>query len=100
MKPIDTITRESEGRFSLRPWHEVVGTVKSVEITPELAVINLSFERKVKFVIPRKDLRDCPNELEELIGKKISILRTRSEYILNSQTVGENSDAIKLKERF
>jgi hypothetical protein len=62
--------------------------VDSVETCANIAVIRILSSKKVSLEIPIQDLKECDVNLEKLVGKKISILRTNIGYLLelNSQT--------------
>ncbi len=74
----------------LRPWQEVVGTVDGVETYEESVVINILTSRRVSLEIPINKLKACDVSLEQLVGQRISILRTDNDYALN--TSSQNDD--------
>jgi len=86
----DAIAR---ARTLLRPWEEVAGTVTDIKVISDSAVIELSFKRDIILEIPIRDLNDCSNKVEELIGKRVSILRTDFRYIMN-HNLEKNSDSV------
>ena len=70
-------------KTNLRPWQEVIGTVEGVETDKEIAVIRISSRRRVSLEIPINELKGCDMSLEQLVGQRISILRTDNDYALN-----------------
>ena len=68
----------------LRPWQEVVGTVDGIETHEESVVINILMSRRVSLEIPINKLKVNDVSLEQLVGQRISILRTDNDYALNT----------------
>ena len=75
-----------EERLILHPWEEVVGTVDDVETYKEIAVIRISSRRRVSLEIPINELKECDMSLEQLIGQRISILRTDNDFVMNTSS--------------
>jgi hypothetical protein len=75
----------------LHPWHEVVGTVDSVETYEESVVINISTRRRVSLEIPLNKLKVYDVKLEHLVGQRISILRTDHDYALNTSSQDDDT---------
>ena len=74
----------------LRQWQEVVGTVDGVEAFKESVVINISLIRRISLEIPTNELNECDVSLEQLVGRRISILRTDEGYVLNSNSQSDD----------
>jgi len=70
-------------KTNLRPWQEVIGTVDGVETYGESVVINILTSRRVSLEIPINKLKVYNVSLEQLVGQRISILRTDNDYALN-----------------
>jgi hypothetical protein len=70
----------------LHPWHEVIGTVDSVETYEESVVINILTSRRVSLEISITKLKVYDVNLEQLVGQRISILRTDNDYVLNTSS--------------
>jgi hypothetical protein len=66
----------------LHPWHEVVGTVDSVENYEEKVVLRISSIRRIALEIPLDELMENDLNLAQLKGLQITILRTNEAYIL------------------
>ena len=66
----------------LGPWEEIVGILDSVETHEERGIIRVSLIRRIGLEIPLDEFREGGVKLEQLKGRKISILRTDEEYIL------------------
>ena len=75
----------------LRPWHEVIGTVDSVETYKESVVINIFTSRRVSLEIPINKLKVYDVSLEQLVGQRISILRTDNDYALNTSSQDDDT---------
>ena len=75
----------------LRPWQEVVGTVDGVEALMESVVINISLIRRISLEIPINELKEYDVSLEQLIGQRISILRTDKDYILKQSNQNDDT---------
>ena len=77
----------------LGPWEEVVGILDSVETHEEKGVLRITLIRRFSLEIPLNPLTEGDLSLAQFIGKRISILRTNSGYILN--TSSQDDDAVK-----
>lgn len=66
----------------LGPWDEVVGTLDRVEKREERVVFRISSIRQITVEIPLDELVKGDLDFVQLIGQKISILRTCKDYIL------------------
>ena len=73
-------------KTTLRPWQEIIGTVDDVETYKEIAVIRISSRRRVSLEIPINELKECDMSLEQLIGQRISILRTDNDFVMNTSS--------------
>ncbi len=80
-------------KINLRPWQEVIGMVDGVEIYKEIAIIRISSRKRVSLEIPINELKECDMSLEQLIGQRISILRTDNDFVIN--TSSQDDDAVK-----
>ena len=69
----------------LRPWQEVVGTLDGVETYAGRVVLRISLIRRIGLEIPHNELMESVGRLVQLKGRKISILRTDEDYILQSK---------------
>ncbi len=69
----------------LGPWEEVVGIVDSIETHEERGVIRILLIKRVGVEIPLNELMEGGGSLEQLKGRKISILRTDSGYIARAE---------------
>lgn len=72
-------------RVRLGLWEEVVGILDSVEIHGERGVLRISFIRRIGLEIPLNEMMESVGRLVQLKGRKISILRTDEDYILQSK---------------
>lgn len=69
----------------LSPWTEVRGTIIGIEEIGDVVRIHISFDAaKVEIKIPISLLQTNIDDIGQLIGGKVSILRTESRYFLIS----------------
>jgi len=78
-------------KINLRPWQEVIGTVDGVETYEESVVINILTSRRVSLEIPINKLKVYDVSLEQLVGQRISILRTDNDYALNTSSQDDDT---------
>ena len=73
------------------PWEEVVGTLDRVEKHEERVVLRILSIRQITVNIPLNELMTDGVKLEQLKGRKISILRTDKQYILKQSKLDEDT---------
>jgi hypothetical protein len=89
-----TLKTLTEQRVYLRPWEEIVGTLTGIEISDleTTALLTCTTRKHIAITLP-KDQTDS-TQLQQLIGKKIGILKTEDpERPLAIRTFTETTDA-------
>ena len=69
-------------KLILHPWQEVFGIVDGVETHEERGVLRITLIRRIGLEIPLNELMEGGVNLVQLKGRKISILRTNNDYLL------------------
>jgi hypothetical protein len=75
----------------LRSWQEVFGIMESVETHEERGVLNITLIRRISLEIPLNELRESGVKLEQLVGQRISILRTNHDYALKTSSQDDDT---------